>query len=222
MDPFRTLPTENRVDILVLLQDPQDLTCITSAINASPSMLATYIVNKNSIRRRFYEDELSKRLMQHALGVILFPPREPDAPPISSALKRHVELWQCQRLTFPDEQNHSTTLESFDSLYHRIRQCTQAYLTDYEKWDGDPSRLSNRRSYGVHMWDQLKEILKNYTNSDEEYSEVDEFIHRGNLITRCFYSPEFVKELRESLGELREGFRELEEGIRKLREDISS
>ncbi|KAG8670367.1 hypothetical protein FPOAC2_09721 [Fusarium poae] len=196
MDAFQTLPAEICVEILVTLHQP---TYITSVINASPSMLATYNANKNSIRRRFYENEFGKDLMQHALGLILFPPREPDTPCITPAVERHVQLWQSRRLTFPNEPNHSTTLESIDRLYRHIRHRVQSFMSFVGEWDDDPSRLSNRHMYGVYIWNRLNDMLDKYTHSREERSEMYKFIHRGDLITPCLYSREFIEQFRSDI-----------------------
>ncbi|CEI70348.1 unnamed protein product [Fusarium venenatum] len=126
MDTFQTLPIEIRAEILIYLHDP---TYITSLIEASPSMLAAYKANRNYIRRIFYENEFGKVLMQDALGIILCPTCEVNAPYIFQSIKTHVKLWRSQKLAYPIDKSPSTILESLDRLYDRLHQQIQEFLT---------------------------------------------------------------------------------------------
>ncbi|RGP69529.1 hypothetical protein FSPOR_4633 [Fusarium sporotrichioides] len=124
MDSFQTLSPELRIQILVCLHD-----CIPSAIKASPVLLATYQANKNYIRRRFYEQEFDKEMMQDALAIAQFPTLEAHERLMSPPIKQHAKRWLSQDFAYP-KQDDSAILVSFDKLHRDIRRLTKEALSE--------------------------------------------------------------------------------------------
>ncbi|KAI8689686.1 hypothetical protein LRP88_14021 [Fusarium phalaenopsidis] len=122
MDPFLSLPSELRVQILTQLQTSS----LHQMIRASPAMLHEYTQSKSYIAGVFISQDFGDELMQDAMAVLTFPNLDtPDYP--HEAVDRHLALWASEQFSNPLETHNKEVIEDLDRLRIRLR----IFIGDY-------------------------------------------------------------------------------------------
>lgn len=122
MDPFLSLPSELRVQILTQLQTSS----LHQMTRASPAMLHEYTQSKSYIAGVFISQDFDDELMQDAMAVLTFSNLDaPDYP--QEAVDHHLELWASKQFSNPLETHHKETIEDLDRLRIRLR----IFMGDY-------------------------------------------------------------------------------------------
>ncbi|KAI1193631.1 hypothetical protein F5X97DRAFT_313566 [Nemania serpens] len=134
MDPFRNLPPELRLNILFCTRSRRS---IQQLIQASPTMLGQYTAYKEYIDWNLLvtEAKLDDDMVQDAIAIILFPPRN-NAGLIESAPQRHHFLkWSNRRFPNPLKKRplmnrkDKSLVKKIAKLYYRLLVFIEDYLT---------------------------------------------------------------------------------------------
>ncbi|KAI1180959.1 hypothetical protein F4777DRAFT_527642 [Nemania sp. FL0916] len=134
MDPFRDLPPELRLQILLYTPSRRS---IQQLIQASPTMLAQYLVYKEYIDWNLLvtEANLDDDMVQDAMAIILFPPRNNAGLVESIPQRDHFFEWSNKR--FPNPLTNKPPINGKDKslvqkivkLYYRLLVFIEDYIT---------------------------------------------------------------------------------------------
>ncbi|KAF5646154.1 hypothetical protein F52700_1844 [Fusarium sp. NRRL 52700] len=125
MDPFTRIPAELRMQIFSFLQSKAT---ISSLIQASPIMLHQYLGYKNTITRNLLERDFNDKMIQDAMGIILFPSLR-EARRSTSLVDEHLESWQSRKLPNPLATRDAFLIDQLDQLHSLLMVFVEDYIT---------------------------------------------------------------------------------------------
>ncbi|KAI0117752.1 hypothetical protein GGR51DRAFT_266285 [Nemania sp. FL0031] len=133
MDPFHNLPPELRLRILI---DTRSRRSIQQLIQASPTMLGQYMAYKEHIDwNTVTEANLDDDMVQDAMAIILFPPRNNAGLVESVPQRHHFSEWSNRRFPNPLKkrplmnEKDKSLVKKIAKLYHRLLVFIEDYLT---------------------------------------------------------------------------------------------
>ncbi|TQN66866.1 hypothetical protein CSHISOI_08592 [Colletotrichum shisoi] len=131
MDPFKKLPAELRVEILVHLRCRR--TTSQRLIQASPIMREQYFTSKEHITRTLLALDLDANMVQDAMAVILCSPQYSSGTYATLLDCRRCRYCEAQQLSNllqePPTDRSRTLIDELDKLHERLLFFIEDYLT---------------------------------------------------------------------------------------------
>ncbi|KAF5008408.1 hypothetical protein FDECE_5314 [Fusarium decemcellulare] len=124
MDPFSSLPSELRLEILRLIRSERR---ILSLAQASPIMLKQYITSKAFLTRSWLTSDLDGDMIQDAMTIITRPPL--DVSGFQHLAHHHYCLWTGQQFTNPIDNGDHRLIEKLGKLCRRLIHFIEDYVT---------------------------------------------------------------------------------------------
>lgn len=135
MDPFNNLPAELRLEILIATRSKRS---IKQLIQASPTMLGQYMAYKEYIDRKLLVADLDNDMVQDAMAIILFPPRNNPGHHYDPFYIPYYDHWLSSsrwRFTNPLEKKtpmnkkDQSLVKEINKLYQQMLIFIEDYLT---------------------------------------------------------------------------------------------
>ncbi|KAK2057714.1 hypothetical protein LY76DRAFT_573926 [Colletotrichum caudatum] len=126
MDPFKRLPAELCVEIMV------SICCqptIFQLIKASPVMLRQYTTSKRYIIKRLLATEFDTNMVQDAMGILLFPSKSMSH--FKDLYRAHYRSWATKQFADPLHQHLQGQDQDFLDMINKLYRGLMFFIEDY-------------------------------------------------------------------------------------------
>ncbi|KAJ3534427.1 hypothetical protein NM208_g7539 [Fusarium decemcellulare] len=124
MDPFSSLPSELRLEILRLIRSERR---ILSLAQVSPIKLKQYITSKAFLTRSWLTSDLDRDMIQDAMAIITRPPLNVSG--FQHLAHNHYCLWTGQQFTNPIDNDDHRLIEKLGKICRRLIHFIEDYVT---------------------------------------------------------------------------------------------